>query len=146
MLEITREKNPEPRTMFQETGLLAHLYLYIIGIVALSLFLIYGFVYDHKTGITDHEHQSEWVSNFKKHGLTDEQIRDIQHDDNVWYYQGVSVCVGYGDEKEECPKHETVCSGGDTFGNVSQQTVSVVLAIQKGGKHPECPLIYPSTN
>lgn len=124
--------------LFKEKGIRAHSYLFIIGIIALSLFLIYIFLFEHKTDINDN---TLWFDNFKKHGLRADQISHITHDDSTWYYKGISTCVGYGDWNDKCQKHENYCAGNDTFGNATQQVSALIMAIKNGGVHPECPLL-----
>lgn len=124
--------------MFTETGLKPHLYLLIAGIVFLILFFGYIFWFDHK----ENPEGRDWQERFNNAGLTAEQQRDITHDDSMWYYQRVATCVGYGHPSEECPKHESYCIGGDTFGSLQNQALAVAEAIGKGGVHENCPLIY----
>lgn len=124
--------------MFLETGLQAHLYLLIAGMVFLILFFGYIFWFEHKESIGG----SQWEESFEKAGLAKEQISDITRDDSMWYYQKIATCVGYGDPKDLCPKHESYCVGGDTFGTLEKQASAVADAIKKGGIHGECPLIY----
>lgn len=129
-----------------ESGLIAHKYFYVVGVVLLILFLIYVFFYNH---ITEVDTKNDvWYREFTNVGLTDKQIHDLTHDDNVWYYQGISTCVGYGDWNEMCPKNETYCAGkeGDTFGDAKRQAYALRFAISKGGEHPDCPLVYKGTN
>lgn len=118
--------------------------------VAIILFflVIYGFYYDHKEYINDdsNPNSQEWIDNFKKAGAPEQIIDDITHDDDTWYYQGSSTCVGYGDWDDMCPRHEVFCGGGKKMGNANQQALSVMDALRNGGRHPECPLLYSGAN
>lgn len=129
--------------MFAYSGIKSHLYLWIAGAVFLILFFGYIFWFDHKENIDGSEY---WGNPFAKAGLTKEQCGDISHDDSMWYYQRVATCVGYGHPKVECPRHESYCAGGDSFGTPSQQATAVAEAIKKGGIHEGCPLIYSGTD
>lgn len=143
--------------MFKETGLTPHLYLWIAGLVFLILFIGYIFWFEHKESIDG----SFWMEKFKKAGLTSKEINDITHDDSMWYYQRVATCVGYGSPIDAidspngspnaldslgCPKYESFCAGGDTFGTAEDQVREVIAAIRKGGIHEDCPLIYSGTD
>lgn len=129
--------------MLTENSLKSHFYLYIAGIVLFILFLGYVFWYDHKTNIDEGD---DFVKIFKKEGLSDDQISQIRHDDDVWYYKGKSTCIGYSsDSKEHCPYFQSVCTGKDsrTFGTIDEQIKEVAKIIKKGDdQHPDCPLIY----
>ena len=129
--------------MFSETGLKAHLYLWIAGIVCIILFLGYIFWFDHKENI---DGNPIWEREFQNVGLTLEQINDITHDDSMWYYQRVATCVGYGSPRDQCPRYESYCAGGNTFSSFSEQAEAVKNAIMKGGIHQDCPLIYSGTD
>lgn len=128
--------------MFTETGLTPHLYLWIAGMVFLTLFFGYIFWFEHK----ESPEGEDWEKRFERVGLTKEQRRDITRDDSMWYYQKVATCVGYGHPNDECPKHESYCVGGDTFGSLNDQALAVSEAIKKGGIHENCPLIYSGTD
>jgi hypothetical protein len=127
--------------MFGETGLTAHLYLLMAGLLILFFFVMYAFVVDHKFALTD-----EWIDAFKRANISSQDRDRITHDGGGWYYDGKSLCVGYGDYNDRCPKSEGVCAGpkGKTFGTREEQAVAISAAITAGGTHPECPLIYPS--
>lgn len=156
--------------MFKETGLEPHLYLWIAGLVFLVLYIGYIFWFEHKESIDG----SFWVEKFKKAGLNSKEINDITHDDSMWYYQRIATCVGYGSPLDtfnssssngspnaldslgipspngspsgECPKYESFCPGGHTFGTAEDQVREVIAAIRKGGVHEDCPLIYSGTD
>ena len=54
--------------------------------------------------------------------------------------------MGYSENgATRCPKHENYCAGGNGFGSGEMQALAVKEAIEKGGEHPMCPLIYPGT-
>lgn len=129
------------KKVFSESGLNPHLYLWVAGLVTLILFFGYIFWFEHKEDI---DRNNFWIREFERQGVSKEQIKDITHDGDTWYYQKVSTCVGYGNMNEKCPKNETYCSGGETYGSPEQQTKSVYAAIQKGGVHEKCPIIYGS--
>jgi hypothetical protein len=129
--------------MFTDTGLTAHFYLFIAGVVVIILFFGYAFWYDHKKQFEDHNIDKI----FKRYGLSEEQISNISHDDDMWYYKRKSTCVGYSSIPDElCPKFQEVCVGGKTFGNLEDQIREVVKAIKIGGLHEDCPLIYEGAN
>jgi len=127
-----------------ETGVIAHGYLFVAGVVALMMFLVYVFICEHKTPISQNE---MWTEAFRKAGLTPDQIRDMTHDDSMWYYQSRSTCVAYGgDFSGKCRRHENYCAGGDRYGDAEAQAQAVKEALDKGGEHPMCPLIYPGAD
>lgn len=105
------------------------------------MFLIYVYVCEHKNYIYQNE---IWVKLFSEKGLTSDQIQDISHDDDSWYYQEKSLCIGFsGDEgNERCKRHEVFCAGGKNIGSPIQQVNAVVEAINSGGQHNLCPLVY----
>ena len=111
-----------------------HVYLWLGGALLLLLFIVYVFWHDHKENIDD-----DWAGKFRAIGI---DPKDMTHDDGVWYYRRRSTCVGYGDWTDECPKHESYCAGGKVFGDSQTQVNAVGAALNNGGTHPECPLIY----
>lgn len=127
--------------MLSESLPLAHCYLVIIGILVFTILSIYIYVYNHKIDI-----DNEWRSVFRKYGLSDKDIDLISHDDDSWYYDGISTCVGYGDWNDLCPKYQRYCSNEPMFGNRKMQAKAVIEAIRNSGTHKECPLIYKGTN
>lgn len=100
---------------------------------------------EHKIPI---ENDENWKKVFLDQGLNSNVIKDISHDDSMWYYKRSSTCVLYGDMNypEECKKYEGVCAGGDNFGSSKNQAFEVKKAIENGGEHPKCPLIYLGTD
>ena len=127
-----------------EGNITAHQYFFVAGVVLLILFLIYVYVYEHRTFI---EGDELWENAFSGVGLLQEIIKDISHDEDVWYYRGNSTCVAYGgDFSEECSRYENYCAGEDRYGDAFLQAMEVKKAIDSGGEHPLCPLIYPGTN
>lgn len=113
-----------------------HKYLWMAGVLLLLFFLGYVFLYDHKEGI---QHSEEWVREFDRVGI---DPRDMSHDEGMWYHRRKSTCVGYGDWDDLCLKHESFCAGGKTFGNSRIQVDAIKAALDNGGTHPDCPLIY----
>ena len=123
-----------------EIGTIAHGYLFIAGVIMLIMFLSYVYLYDHKTFIEGHD---MWEKAFLKVGTDKNKIQDITHDDNMWYYKGVSTCVAHsGDFSGLCHRYENYCSGGDRYGDDISQAKAVKEALEDGGEHPMCPLIY----
>jgi len=114
----------------------SHKYLWLAGILLFVLFLGYVFWHDHKHSISD---DFQWVEKFLRVGV---DPKDITHDESVWYYKRRSTCVGYGDWKDECPKHESYCAGERIFGDANAQVDAIKKALERGGVHPECPLVY----
>lgn len=129
--------------MFTEFGLKPHFYLYIAAFVVMILYMGYAFWYEHKSRM-----MGDLESLFKKEGLTDAQIDNIKHDDDVWYYKDKSTCIGYSsDERDPCPKFQSVCLGDTTYGSIDQQVQEVSNLIKKGlNAHPLCPLIYEGSD
>lgn len=119
-----------------------HKYLFIAGLVLFILYIGYIFWYDHKMDIENFE------SLFKKEGLTDKEINEIKHDDDVWYYKNRSTCIGYSSNSNEpCPKFQWVCIGGKTFGTIENQIKEVSKLIKNNkSQHPDCPLIYEGSD
>ena len=124
---------------FTETGLTAHFYLLLAGLTFLVFFIVYAFVIDHRTPVS-----KEWHDSFSRVDIPTSKIDKISHDDSMWYHAGNSTCVQYGDYQERCPKSEGVCAGKDgrTYGSREEQVLAVKVALDAGGVHPECPLIY----
>jgi hypothetical protein len=130
--------------VLRENGILAHFYLILAALILFILFYIYGFWYDHKTqiwGVGDRSNVS-WVDTFRKVGVPDSKIKNLTHDDDTWYYNKMSTCVGYGEKEEPCPRHEAYCAGGKIMGDQVQQALEVASALSHGGQHPKCPLIH----
>jgi len=125
--------------MLGESGLTAHFYLFLGGVAVMAILVIYAFVVDHK-----HSLSKEWVSSFTSIGVSADKVENISHDEEMWYYAGKSTCVGYGDYKDSCPKFQGVCAGekGKTFGSALEQARAVKAALDGGGSHSQCPLIY----
>lgn len=103
------------------------------------MYIYYGYVLDHKRS-TNREYLEENLS------IPDEILDSLSHDADVWYYNGKSTCVAFGVANASCPKHFAVCSGGENFGKLSDQLRNNIVAIQNGGEHPDCPLIYRGAN
>jgi hypothetical protein len=116
-----------------------HFYLWVAALVSFFGLVLYAFVQNHKTTIRD---RKMWMEKFSCEGLDVKQIGDLSRDDGVWYYQNKNTCVGSGMTDERCPKTETYCAGGDTYGTPKQQAYEVMRAIHAGGVHPLCPLVY----
>lgn len=130
--------------VFTESGVNAHSYMFIAGIVALVMFLIYVFICEHKISI---EGNDMWTSAFMKTGLSNNKIHDLTHDDSMWYYKMRSTCVAYnGDFSGKCYRHENYCAGGDVYGDEESQALAVKEALNNNGEHPMCPLIYPGAD
>src|SRR3569833_161919 len=104
--------------MLGESGLTAHFYFLLAGLVLLGFFVVYAFVIDHKFPLTD-----EWIDAFRRANISSKDRDLITHDATGWYYDGKSLCVGYGDYQDRCPKSEGVCAGpkGKTFGSRLEQ-------------------------
>lgn len=115
----------------------SHWYLFVAGVVMLLFFLIYVYVCNHQIQIDE---SNLWKQIFEKIGL---DPKSVTHDDSMWYYQGYPTCVAYGSFSNECSKHEHYCSGGNTYGDSISQASAVKKAVDSGGEHPHCPLVYP---
>jgi len=63
---------------------------------------------------------------------------------NIWFYDGVSTCVGKGQYWDICPFHFLHCAGDITYGWGSQQRDAVIDALaMPNGKYPgfdDCPI------
>jgi len=127
-----------------------HFYVIIAAAIMLFFVVVYGFVYDHKEHITmsTHPNSAEWLESFRKIGVHALVAEDISHDDDMWYFKGASLCVGYGDWTDRCKRHEAYCGGdsGKFVGTMDQQTRAIAEALKNGGVHPKCPLLYPGAN
>ncbi|MDB4769421.1 hypothetical protein OAG24_00500 [bacterium] len=121
----------------------SHNYIFYGAVIFFALLLIYIFM-DHQVQIVD----ENIIKIFKKAGLTADQIKNISHDDSMWYYRGYSTCVLFKDYKNpivswECPEYEGYCSGlKGSYGSLEQQARAIKDSINNGGEHPHCPLIY----
>lgn len=134
--------------MFSESGTTAHLYLFIAAVVLFSIFLVYVYVHNHRTSAED---SGFWTKVFY-HNDMGEYLPHITHDDDVWYYKGRNTCVaycGHTEPTDRCPRNESYCAGvgepygaPNSYGSPNQQVQAIRLAIEKGGEHPLCPLIY----
>jgi hypothetical protein len=113
-----------------------HAYVWLGAVILFFFFIGYAFWYDHKESI---QSSREWSDEFSRAGI---DPRDMSHDEGVWYHQRRSTCVAYGDWADECPRHEAWCSGGKVFGDAASQVAEIKRALENGGTHPECPLIY----
>ena len=131
-----------------------HKYLFVFGNIILAMFLIYVYVCEHKIMIDD---DVEWTTAFEKatsakatSAMVAEDVRFVTHDLDVWYYKGRSTCVAFGDFEDTCDYREAFCAKGDPpqskFGDRLTQAKAVVVAINAGGEHPLCPLVYPGTS
>ena len=127
-----------------ETGPKAHGYLFVAGVVIFLMFLVYVFICEHKISI---EGNNMWIEAFRKVGLPESQIRNLTHDDSMWYHKMISTCVAYGgDFSAKCHRHENYCAGGDRYGDAEVQAQAVKEALDNNGEHPMCPLIYPGAD
>lgn len=126
--------------VLKEVGIQAHGYLLIACGLTFAFFIIYGFIFDHKNSITN---DKNWVDAFSKVGIAPSKMT---HDGDMWYYNKISTCVGYGDWEDECPRHEAFCAGGKTMGDRNSQIKAILEALKNGGQHPKCPLIYIGAN
>ncbi len=126
-------------------GQYTHFYFIIAAGVMLFFLIVYGFWYDHKEPVSD---DPEWVLAFQKAGIPPALIDDLTHDDDAWYYNGVSTCVGYGDWDDTGKRFEVVCAGADgkKIGTNIEQGAAIMVALRNGGVHPDCPLQYPGAN
>ena len=121
-----------------------HLYLWVCGLGLLAIFLTYVFICEHRVPISDNE---MWSGMFQKAGFTPDDVPKITHDDSMWYFNDIPTCVGYsGDFEKVCHQHEHYCSGRKVFGNALSQAINVKKAVNNGGEHPDCPLIYQGTD
>jgi len=114
----------------------AHGYLFLAGIILVMIFIVYIYICNHKVSLQD-----DWRFEFIKLGLNADEIT---HDDNMWYFRDLPTCVLFGRHmKDECPRYEGHCAGGENYGTFKKQALAVKEAVHNGGEHPLCPLIYP---
>jgi len=122
-----------------ESGLTAHTYLWIAGVIAILMFMVYVFICEHEMRIDQNE---VWIGRFLRAGVSTSEIVHITHDYSVWYYKGLGTCVAYGDWNDKCERSEYWCAGGGVVGDGDAQARAVKVAIDNGsGYHPMCPLI-----
>ena len=108
-----------------------HIYLFVCVLILFAGFCIYTFIHDHKRSI---EYNSNIYQLFKNHNLTNEQISYISHDDDIWYYKGESLCVGFGVNKNsKCNHMISVCLGefSNTTKNATKNTYYTTDSIEK---------------
>ena len=118
----------------------SHKLLFAFGVIIFFMFLIYVYVCEHKISI---EKYKWWTDVFSRNGFTNSQIKNITHDNSIWYYKRKSTCVAYSeDDLGKCDKSEHYCSGDHTYGSRDLQVKNIKKAIDNGGEHPKCPLIY----
>jgi len=121
-----------------EASVRAHGYLFLAALIILIIFLVYVYLSNHRTEISQN---NLWQEVFQKVKLNPE---DLTHDDTTWYFQGRPTCVAYGGSFEaKCPRFENYCAGGGTYGDPVNQALAIKKAIENGGEHPLCPLVYP---
>ena len=136
----------------------AHKYFFIASFILFIIFLLYVYFCEHKRGIVDND---LWEEAFLKAGFTETELDNIVHDDSLWYYrQGrhpissdennskyYPTCVAYSSNfKDKCSPYEHYCAGDETYGDPIQQAKAVKKAVENGGEHVLCPLIYPGVN
>ena len=118
-------------------------YLVCLALIMLFVFLGYVFLSEHKYHV---DNDPFWIELFEKNGLSKKELSKITHDENVWYHNNKSTCVGFGEPNNKCILSDQVCCGGlstQTFGDYTDQVKAVILSISsEGGKHPDCPLLY----
>jgi len=67
--------------------------------------------------------------------------------EEMWYYDGVSTCVGWGEFDETCDYDTHVCAGynGHSFGHGSQQIGEIKNMVDQGETtHELCPVCDPA--
>ena len=120
-----------------------HIFLFVCGCIILLMFLVYVYVHEHQELIVEDE---SWRKAFLDSGFSNDQLKFITHDSDVWYYKGRNTCVSYGDFEEDCNYKLAVCSRGSPpyakYGSRSEQARGVMEAVKSGGEHPLCPIIY----
>lgn len=131
-------------------------YLFIATVILLICILIYVYFGHHKTQISSSKYYINKIKNNDVLKKLEGYIKDISHDNDVWYYKGMSTCVGYSNDTDEtsasaCPYYEVYCAGKNgihgTYGTHIQQLLAVYDAIQNNdGVHKDCPLIYQGTD
>lgn len=119
-----------------ESSSKAHLYLWMGAFLLFIIFCVYVFVAERRENI---QLSPSWTKIFKEVGISDDDMKHIEHDDTHWYYKGSSTCVGFGQEGEVCPRSEAVCSD-QKYGNMYEQALLVAEAIFEGGISPKCPI------
>jgi hypothetical protein len=116
------------------------IYLTVAAIIILIIFLIYIFQVNHKYDIDDN---TFWSKLFKNAGFSASEILNITHDDDTWYYNGLSTCVAYSNNPNtKCKKSDYYCPGKNIVGTPQQQVEAVRDAINNNGEHILCPRIY----
>lgn len=121
-------------------NLTKHGFLMIAAGILLAMFLFFVYLCDHQSTISDNE---QWIYALTNSGISKSDIEKLTHDDSMWFYNGISTCVGYsGDENDKCSRFESVCSNNDRFGTFEDQARNIKYALEKNGVHPRCPLIY----
>src|SRR5947207_2319773 len=108
-----------------------HYLIFYFSIILLVLFMGYVFFAPHLIPINNY-----WKTKFTQAGLTNIQTNKLSHDDDMWFYDGISTCVCYGDYSKG------KCIGKD----VNSQIQAVVQAVtHDGGEHRLCPMFYYGT-
>ena len=62
---------------------------------------------------------------------------NISHDDYVWYHNDDNTCVAYTEDESIIDDYSSV-----HVGTHEEQLREVKRAIDNGGVHPHCPLLY----
>ena len=83
-------------------------FLFLYSAVLFAIFLTYVFYCDHKTHLSD-----DWNEVFSGIGIHKKIVETIQHDNDVWYVNGQSTCVGYGVPGEYCDYKTVYCTNED---------------------------------
>ena len=120
-------------------------FLFLYSAVLFAIFLVYTFYCDHKVQLSD-----EWTQLFIDVGVDPQDIDRIQHDDDVWYIDGRSTCVGYGAPGGYCDYRTVYCTKGipphTNHGDMKEQVLCVCESLFAKGQHIKCPLLYSSAN
>jgi len=124
-----------------------HKYLLLFASILMVMFIIYAYYTEHKIPIGYGIFKDkDWISAFTQVGLNKSDIDLLEHDSDVWYYNGNNTCVAYGSPVDKCDYASYMCSNGSipnvTHGTRLQQAKNVVDAIRQGGLHKDCPVIY----
>lgn len=106
-----------------------HIYIFLLGCLFFLLFICY--FYDHHPV---KKLDKETISALKNMGLQEKQIDLLTKDEEIWYYNSLPTCIGYKD----CKKSENYCPGT----SIESQSRAIFEAIQNGGEHKLCPLVY----
>lgn len=108
-----------------------HVFIYTFSLIFFIILVLYVFSANHKENPT-----TKHKNIFLKFGMTDETIKSLKKDDISWFYGETNTCVG-SLINNDCNSYDSLCPK-----NIFDECYKIKEAIDNGGIHPLCPLLY----